>query len=173
MKSSSSIRISWGVVSGRSGYELWRAASEGGEYTLVKSTSSRSYTDKNLVPNITYYYKVRAYVTVGGTRVYSDFSSLASAMPVFASVSSAKAVRKNATGIKLTWSAVSGRSGYEVWRATSADGEYTLIKSITSTKYTNTGLTTGTTYYYKIRAYKTIGGVRYYSDFSAVVSATP
>jgi len=98
---------------------------------------------------------------------------VASAMPVFASVANAKAVRRSATSIKLTWGSVSGRSGYEVWRATSADGEYALIRSTTSTSYTNTRLSTGTTYYYKIRAYKTIGGVRYYSDFSEVVSATP
>jgi Fibronectin type III domain. len=173
MKSSSSIRISWGAVSGRSGYELWRATSEGGAYTLVKATSGTSYTNTGLIPNTAYYYKVRAYVTVRGTRVYSDFSSPASATPNFGSVTNAKAVRRNSTGIRLTWSAVSGRSGYEIWRATSADGEYSLIRSTTSTSYSNTSLSTGVTYYYRIRAYVTIGGTRYYGGFSEVVSATP
>jgi hypothetical protein len=122
---------------------------------------------------VTYYYKVRAYRKVSGTKVYSDYSPVTSAMLILADVTGVKAVRSSATKIKITWRSVSGKNGYEVWRSTSADGEYTLVKTTTSRSYTNTGLTAGTTYYYKVRAYVTVGGVKYYSGYSAVVSATP
>ena len=39
--------------------------------------------------------------------------------------------------------------------------------------YTNTGLTTGKTYYYKVRAYRTVNGKRIYGQFSEIVSAKP
>jgi fibronectin type 3 domain-containing protein len=158
-------------VSGRSGYEIWRGTAANGAYALVKSTSGTSYTDSSCIPNVTYYYKIRAYVTVNRVRVYSPFSTPAPASAYFGSVTNASAVRRSSSSIKLAWSSVSGRSGYEIWR--SSGGIYSLIKSTTSTSYTNTSLATGTTYYYMVRAYRTVGGIRYYSSFTPVISATP
>jgi hypothetical protein len=89
-------------------------------------------------------------------------------------VTNPKAVRSSSTKIKISWSAVSGRTGYEIWRSTTPDpAGFTLLKSTTSTSYTNSGLTTGVTYYYKIRAYRTVNNTRYYSAFTSVVSAKP
>ena len=171
--SPTTVKISWSSVSGRSGYELWRATSADGEYTLVKSTTSTSYKNTQLAPFVTYYYKVRAYVKAGSVKVYSAFTPVTSETPVLADVTGVRAVRSSTSKIKISWAAVSGKSGYEVWRATSADGEYTLVKSTTSASYSNTGLIAGVTYYYKVRAYVKIGTVKYYSAFSWVVSATP
>ncbi|MDO4460425.1 MAG: hypothetical protein Q4C42_10195, partial [Clostridia bacterium] len=59
-------------------------------------------------------------------------------------------------------------------RATSKTGTYSLIKTVSagSTYYKNTGLTKGKTYYYKVRAYKTIGSTKVYSAYTAVKYAT-
>jgi len=45
-----------------------------------------------------------------------------------------------------------------------------LIKTTTSTSYTNTKLTAGKTYYYKVRAYHLEGKTKVYGSFSAPVS---
>ena len=173
MSSPSSNKVSWASVTGASGYEVWRSTTADSGYVLVKSTSSRSYTDSNLIPNTTYYYQVRAYRKVGGSPVPSALSAPVSATPYFRSVLNPKAVRSSATKIKLTWSAVSGRTGYEVYRSTLPDSGFVLIKSTTSTSFTDSGLTTGVTYYYKICAYRTVNGVKYRSTDSVIVSATP
>ncbi|MFT3950988.1 MAG: leucine-rich repeat protein [Oscillospiraceae bacterium] len=68
----------------------------------------------------------------------------------------------------VKWTKVSGATGYELYRSTSSAGTYTKIKTTTTTSYTNTGLTKGKTYYYKIRTYQTVGGVKYYSEISTV-----
>ena len=102
---------------------------------------------------------------------YSAYASVVSATPYFGSVTNPKAVVSSTTKIKLTWSAVAGRTGYEIYRSTSPDGEFALLKSTTSTSFTDTNLTTGVTYYYRIVAYRTVNGVKYRSN-EVIVSAT-
>jgi len=71
----------------------------------------------------------------------------------------------------LSWSAASGATSYNVYRGTTAGGESTtaIATGITTTSYTNTGLTNGTTYYYKVAAVNSSGT----SSLSNEASATP
>jgi uncharacterized protein (TIGR02145 family) len=62
------------------------------------------------------------------------------------------AVWVSATSVTLSWSAVSGATGYFVYRASSANGEYSRLTITTSTTYTHT-VSTLTTYYYKVSAF--------------------
>jgi phosphodiesterase/alkaline phosphatase D-like protein len=73
------IKISWNSVSGASGYQLYRSASPTGSYSLIKTTSSTHYENKSLTENRTYYYKVRAYRTVSGNKIYGNYSAIVSA----------------------------------------------------------------------------------------------
>ena len=66
----------------------------------------------------------------------------------------------------LTWNAVSGATSYKVYRATSQNGTYSLLGTVTATSYTNTGAKAGTTYYYKVKAVNSAGE----SAYSNVVS---
>ena len=61
----------------------------------------------------------------------------------------------NATSAKISWSSVSGATKYYIYRASSiSSGSYSLVSTTTSTSYTNSGLTSGSTYYYRVAAYK-------------------
>ena len=71
-----SVKLSWKKVSGASGYEIYR---NGKKVGTVKKGSTTSYTDKSLSRYTSYKYKIRAYKTVSGKKVYSDFSSQISA----------------------------------------------------------------------------------------------
>ncbi|MHB1484986.1 MAG: leucine-rich repeat protein [Saccharofermentanales bacterium] len=75
--------------------------------------------------------------------------------------------------LKLTWIATPGASYYQIYRSTSATGTFSLIATqlYTSTMFVNAGLTPGTTYYYKIRAYALIGTSKIYSNLSAPIGA--
>ncbi len=57
-----------------------------------------------------------------------------------------------AGSLTVAWNPVSGAAGYKLYRAASASGTYSQIASPTGTSYTNIGLTSNTTYYYKVRA---------------------
>ena len=90
-------------------------------------------------------------------------------------ITSVKASSASNGGITIRWAKKSGVTGYRVYRATSAAGKYTRIKELSgssSISYTNVSITAGVRYYYKVRAYKTVSGKRYYGKtYSSVVSA--
>ncbi|MDN3450069.1 DUF5011 domain-containing protein [Planococcus sp. APC 3906] len=171
-----SIKVSWAAIWGATGYEVYRSTSSTGTYSSVGSTASTSLVNGNLVTGNTYYYKVRSYRTVEGVKVYSSFSSIFNAKPVFTGTITARAASAGYSKNKVSWSQVSGASGYIVYRATSKTGTYSNIKTITSGStlvYENTGLTTGKTYYYKVRAYRVVSGKNVYGLYSGIVSAIP
>jgi len=85
----------------------------------------------------------------------------------------AKAVSGGYNSVKLSWSAVTGAKEYVVYRATSSGGTYASIGTSTSTGFTNAGLSTGKTYYYKVKAKCVAGSISTYGGNSAVVSAKP
>lgn len=75
--------------------------------------------------------------------------------------------------LKLTWQKVSGVSGYEIRRSEKSDGDFKKIATINSadtTTYTDTGLTPGKVYYYKIRTFTKSKGEIKYGSYSKVES---
>ena len=76
--------------------------------------------------------------------------------------------------LRISWEPMSGVDGYQIYRATSKSGKYAKIatvKGASSATYTDTGRACGTRYYYKLRAYKKIGGKTVYSKYSAILFA--
>ena len=85
-----------------------------------------------------------------------------------------KVLSYNSHKIRLTWQPVSGAEGYQVYRAASEKSKFKRIAVIDtpdSTVYTDSGRTTGRSYYYKVRAFRDSGSRRVYSRFSVVKSA--
>ena len=74
--------------------------------------------------------------------------------------------------ITLQWTPAKKVSGYQVYTAASKSGKYTLLATTSATKYTHSNLKGGKTYYYKVRAYKTVKKKKRYSGYTAVVQAT-
>ncbi len=56
------------------------------------------------------------------------------------------------TAINLSWSKIDGAATYQLYRATSKNGPFKKIATTAATSYKDTGLKTGTTYYYKVIA---------------------
>lgn len=71
-------KVSWARIKGVSGYEVYRSTKKSSGYkrvTTIKKASTTSYTNKKLKKNKRYYFKVRAYRTVNGKKLYSKYSS--------------------------------------------------------------------------------------------------
>lgn len=77
------------------------------------------------------------------------FSNAFAALRLPANVT-AKAQSSNS--ILLTWSPVSGASFYEILRSTARDGKYSKVGETKATKFIDSKLASGRTYYYYVRA---------------------
>lgn len=75
--------------------------------------------------------------------------------------------------VKVSWSKVSGATGYEVYRYNGKS--YVKIATLgdTAVSYVNNGLATGTSYSFKVRSYYKTGTTVKYSPFTAVKAAKP
>ena len=161
--------LTWKAVSGAAKYEVYRARSRSGEYIKYSTVTGTSYTNTSYIEDgNTYYYKVRALDADGTAGAWSSVVSV-----TYKQTLSAPAVTggNDAQGRPtLKWNAVSGAAKYEIYRSYSRDGSYSKYSTQTSTSYTNSSyLTSGTTYYYKVRALKSDGTA---GPYSAVVSVT-
>ncbi|MBQ4531567.1 MAG: fibronectin type III domain-containing protein [Lachnospiraceae bacterium] len=86
-----------------------------------------------------------------------------------------KVTSKGSSSIKINWDKVEDADYYEVYRATSKNGKYKKVKTVTSSSkntYVNENLKTGKKYYYKIRTYKKVNGKKVYGEYSAVKTTT-
>lgn len=75
--------------------------------------------------------------------------------------------------VQIQWSRVADAYGYEVYRSTSQDGTYSYITTANYTYAYDSTARAGTTYYYKVRAYKYNGNTKVYSDFSTPYAFRP
>ena len=163
-------KITWTTAGNATAYKIYESY-EGGTYYLVHtaSPSERSWVSTGLRTGKGYYYRVYPVV---GTKLYSNSVYLyAKPVPAAPSIILSKYA---AASIKVSWTGVAGATKYQIYRATSLTGTYSLVFTApsTSTSWVNNGLTPGRIYYYKVRAchlegttyvYGSFSGIRYYS----------
>ena len=169
------IKLSWNKVSKVSGYAIFRSNTKNGKYKEIKTVNAKktSYSNKNLTKGKTYYFKVKAYLLVNGSKIYSDSSDAAKYKATLSGPSGIEAKRVNSSSIKISWKKVVGATKYEIYSSTSKKGSYKKIDTVSSKKssYISKNLEKGKTYYYKIKAVQKIGKKTYRSKYSAVKSA--
>ena len=155
-------KLTWNAVSGATSYRVFRSESRGTGYSLLGTTTATSYTNTGAAVGKTYYYRVKAVNSVGTSGHSNIVSGKAkTAAPAAPSVTAGN----SSTGKpKLTWNAVSGAVKYEVYRSTRQNSGYSLLGTTTSTSYVNTGASTGTTYYYRVKAVNRNGMASGYSN---------
>ncbi len=163
------VKVSWNSVSGAGGYYVYYKRSTSSSYTYAGKTTSTSYKLYNFTDGASYTFRVYPCVKDGTGKYYKDGSyRTSSSIYTLKKVTSVKAVRSG-TKVKVSWSNISGESGYQISRSTKKTGT-NIVKtySTTSGKYYSVSATKGKTYYYKVRAYKTVNGTRIYAPWSTV-----
>ena len=167
------VTLSWGAIKeADGGYEIQRSTNSKKGWKTITTTKKgvTSYKDSKLTTGKTYYYRVRSIDKTLLGKNYSDYSSTIKGTPVPAKVTGVKSSPTH-NSVKLTWSKVSGASGYEVQVYSSK--KWKSYKTTEKTGLTISKLTIGKTYQYRVRAYKTVSKKKVYGAFSSTIKVTP
>ena len=158
------VRVAWTDVSGETGYEVHRS-SDGATFARVatRSAGSGSWYDSGLKSGSTYWYRVRAmYGTSAGT--YSNVVALTlkpegSVPSAPSSLSARRSTSSPTTAIVLGWQDNSlNEDGFYVERSTDgATFSRIATRKVNSTYYTNGSLASGKKYWYRVRAFNSLG----------------
>ena len=181
-----SVEFSWDKIKDATGYEILRYSTASKKYVVISdidfdklSDEDReaseeaevySYLDQGRTSATIYKYQVKAYNKVDGKKVYLKESEKlkATTTPLTPNVTVKSSSKKTA---RLSWTNCSTRAtGYKVYMATSKNGTYKLVKTTTAKSFTKYYLTSGKTYYFKVRAYRTVDGKNIYGDYSTIKS---
>ena len=164
-----SISLAWSPVASATGYLIYRAGLNG-TFKKVAATTELQYTDSGLTSGKTYRYKILTYGVsadnTGEESVTLNMTTLTAA-PVIK-------VKGGTKKIRVSWAAVKGASGYNVY--TEQNGEYVLLTTLSgksNKSYVQTNLKNGTEYKYRVTAYRTLDATSYESEASAVKKGKP
>lgn len=169
------IRVSWtDTNTNESGYRVERKT--GGPTSTnafaeirVTGVNATSITDSGRTPGTTYTYRVRAFSSAG-TSVYSSLAS-ATTPRLPAAPTNLRAAVLSPSQVRLDWTDNSADETSFVIERRSGAGTFVAIASVRSntTAFTNSGLTPGTVYTYRVRAVSAAGN----SPYSNEVQVTP
>ncbi len=191
--SSSVIGLSWTAVTPPANctvtYNVYGSTTSGftpsSGNLIASGVTGTSYTNTGLTAATTYYYVVEAVDSFGASAASALASATtqsggASCTTVPSAPTGLTATASSSSAIALSWTAVTPPanctiSSYTVYGSTTngfTPGSGNLITSgLTSTSYTNTGLTASTTYYYVVEAVDAEGSSSASAQASAETSA--
>ena len=159
--------LNWTGVEGATRYIIYRKANNGEwKKVLTLGKDARSYTTKEMVDG-TYAYQVKAARYDSVDRVMSAGSNIETGIAI-AEELVLTATKASETTVTLAWNKLASMKYYDVYRATSMNGKYTLLKRTSDTTAQNS-VKVGKTYYYKVRAYNLVDDEKVYTNYSAVV----
>ena len=140
------VELSWSESAGAASYTLYRGTVSMPETILASGIDSLSYRDASIVPDVTYFYRVRAFATVD---VSSDFSEEVSA-PLCTPQAPQTTARGGPERVVITWSSGSACdvTGYRIERNDA------VIASLSGTErsYIDSTVTPNTSYRYRVIA---------------------
>lgn len=160
----SGVKISWKKVTGATGYYVYRSDKK---IATVKGNTSVSYVDASAKTNGTKYsYKIYAYAATGKGLASKTAVSYYMAKPGTPVLSSNKAAK-----VKVTWKINTKATGYQLMYSYDSgykDSPKTItIKDKNTLAKTISNLKKGKKVYIKMRSYKVVSDVKYYSPWSS------
>jgi len=173
--SQTQINLSWtDNANNETGYKVERSPDGTTGWTEIAGSlpaGTTSYSNTGLTAATTYYYRVRAY-NAGGNSGYSNVANATTLPNPPADPSGLTATAVSSSQINLSWTDnANNETGYKVERSPDGTTGWTEIAgslAANSTSYSDNGLTSNTTYHYRVRASNTGGN----SGYSNVANAT-
>lgn len=153
-------------------YNVYRGTVSGSINTKTRIASdltATTYTDTTLTTGNTFYYQVTAHDLQGESEASNEVTLSLGTLPAPANLTASIVAGQ----VTLAWSAVSGATGYNVYRGTTQTGTITgkskIATGVSTTSYSDVAVTRGVAYFYQVTAIDSSSE----SPGSDEVSATP
>ncbi len=162
------VNLKWSKVNGADGYQVYVYSDVTSKWKKLVSTAKTFYEVENLASAKVYKFRVRAYDKKASGTVFSDYVTITVATEPD-EVENVKVSAKTKNSVTLSWKAVKGATGYQVYIYSASKGKYVRKTAVTGTSAKITGRKAGTEYKFKVRAYFKADGKSYYGEFSDVI----
>jgi fibronectin type 3 domain-containing protein len=153
------------------GFHILRGTGTDGTFTLIATlpANTTTYQDQGLALGTQYEYQIQAFNLAG----YDDFTGIVVSTSGTVPPPTNLIVTSGNGQLSLAWNAAQGVTSYNIYRGTTAGGEGSvpIATGVLSTAYTDTGLSSGTTYYYKVTA--VLSGVESVTSNEALATTVP
>ena len=187
---SDGIKISWAAVPGAAGYVVYRRAmnlsmSDWSKFDRWNNTTDTTWTDTKVYAGTRYQYGVKAYFkqrtdavtgkTIGG--VFDNYN-LGEVGPLRTTVriktNKLSSVTAGTGKLTAKWTKIDVCTGYQVQIATNSSfttgKQEVKVTSPSTLSKTISGLTSGKTYYVRVRGYNEFNGTTYYGEWTNVLT---
>jgi beta-galactosidase len=162
--------LNWSAVPGATGYNLKRAATSGGPYSLIGTNlPALSFTNIGAANGTTYYYVVSATNSSSGNESPNSLEENATPNPPPPASPTGLTAKSGNSQAILGWTAVPNVIGYNVKRSSTSGGPYFIIATnISGVTFTNAELPNGWQYYYVVSALNAFGESSNSTEVTAV-----
>jgi fibronectin type 3 domain-containing protein len=149
------------------------ATTPGGPYNLVVNQIATTYTDRNVVNGMTYYYIVTAVNSFGQSAGSPQVAvTPAEVLPIAPTGLTSQV----SSSVLLRWTPAPGtdpefESAFNVLRGTQSGGPYTLIGSLNTFSFDDITVVPGATYYYVVSQLNAVGQGPNSAELKVVVPA--
>lgn len=139
------IKLTWKSVGTAKSYSLY--SHSGKKYTLIKTLTTNTYTDKNIKANKSKNYSIKvnyANGSSGYSRIYTAYRLKKPTLKI----------KKSENGLLLSWNKVKNATGVMIYRKGPGETDFKLYKTEVSydkNTFDNTTVTAGKKYYYYIK----------------------
>ncbi|MBN1899610.1 MAG: hypothetical protein JW827_12615, partial [Spirochaetes bacterium] len=151
-----SITLSWKPNQEKklAGYYIYRSESADGDYEYVGETDKSLFTDQDLDPGKTYYYKVASVNIFGYESELSIFNSAQPLPPPELDPVQNVEIISEAVPVELKWDKMKEQiAGYRIYRTDGEGEEFKKLKEIKDNSYRDEDVQAFKTYQYKVTAF--------------------
>jgi fibronectin type 3 domain-containing protein len=167
--SGASINVSWNPFVGQGVY-IYRSSTSNAEgYVPIGYSTTDSFYDSTPLLGTLYYYKVRVSSGENLSAFSAQCNGEANQAPLPAPVVGGYAAAANT---ELVWSAITGATNYNVYRAVGLNGTFSMFQQnlpYTTLLFSDTNVNKSQIFYYKVQAVNAMGA----GNLSSAVSLRP
>ena len=170
-QTTTTVTLKWAAAKGANGYRIFYKAPGDTKWRTINDTTALSYKVKGLKAGTKYTFAVRPFYDTGSEKLFSKkyptiATATCTATPELTSVRDSSTKGK----VYVYHTDVTGETGYTVYYSTSKTSGFKKYDNFAAdtTRCDITGLTSGKTYYFKVRTYIKTDSGYVYSPWSAV-----